>query len=280
MGVILNEYEVKVICKDLMKKLWNEEFDLPIYLSGRMSRKFGYLRITRNRRTGISKAEFIKFSKELVGGAYNIETIESVMKHELCHYHMFMTGGNWHDGDYLFEKELVKIGSSSTRTLKSAGEQHKSICSKCGQVTNIGKEKTIKRRVQLGYRSRCCGALIEYGGVEFVEDNNKVAEVTSTLVKKISNQVSENVAMEVAANSIPEIIKEEHKVNTLNIDDIVKPGKRGMTGEILFPVMKDLIDNKEKEKIKLIYEKYEKCFKQIRKYWNKKRLVYLEELGL
>jgi hypothetical protein len=45
-----------------MKKLWNEEFDLPIYLSGRMSRKFGYLRITKNRRTGISKAEFIKFS--------------------------------------------------------------------------------------------------------------------------------------------------------------------------------------------------------------------------
>jgi SprT-like protein len=288
MGVKLNQFEVRTMCKDLMKKLWDEEFDLPIELSGRMSRTFGYFQYGRRKimfgeKAGTYEliANLLKFSKELVGGAYNIETIESVIKHELCHYHMFMTGSNWHDGDYLFEKELIKIGASSTRTLKGAGEKHKSVCGKCGKITGTGKESTVKRRVNSGrYRSRCCGALIVYGGMEYLEDNNKVAAVASTLAKKISDQTNVKVAIEIAAQVIPEEIVTTPKVNTLDIDKIVKPGVRGMTGEILFPVMKELIDKKEEEKIKLIYKKYEKCCNQIRKYWNKKRLVYLEGLGL
>jgi hypothetical protein len=215
-----------------------------------------------------------------------METIESVIKHELCHYHMFKTGANWSDGDYLFKKEIKKIGASLTGELKSAGLFHQSICSKCGKITNKGTEKKIKNRINSNkYTSKCCHVPIAYGGVSYLEDNNKVQPLTSQYAKRIK-EIQTNIISK-KESSIKDSIEQNYKVaiqpgkeNILDINKIIQPGKRGMNGTILYPIVKELIDNKEEEKLRLINKEYNKYFIQIKKCWGKKRLNYLESIGL
>jgi predicted SprT family Zn-dependent metalloprotease len=171
MGKTYNVKELQKRCKEIAKEIWDIEFDLPIKISKRMTKSLGSYVSTRD-----NKPICLKFSYYLVStGHYNNETIESVIKHELCHWYICLKfPGKQHDGSPTFENEIKRIHSSSTRTLPVAGEIHKGVCKCCGKVV-ISKRKlsTLKKYFDFDkYSSGCCHTEIIYGGYEIIKDEN------------------------------------------------------------------------------------------------------------
>lgn len=104
---------------------WNVSLDCSIRFNGRLKRTLGWFRIVTTKRGNIveSKKIYIEISKKLViGNIENIEIIEKILKHELCHWYLYTYNNQegFEDGDEIFENELVRIGSISQKDLKKS----------------------------------------------------------------------------------------------------------------------------------------------------------------
>ena len=278
----LTKTQLTNICKYYMFELWGEHLEIPVEISGKLSKTFGYFQYMHSTRTPLK----LMFSKRLIEN-YKLSTIESIIKHELCHYHLFINNEPFDDGHPVFEAELVRIGGSSTRTITGAGEKYYCICKKCGKkIGPFDSEKMARKRVEQAYVSRCCGSRLDYGGVVNVEDNNKpvkanmetksLEEVLEMTSKEINDYINGNIDNAITK----ETIIEEVNNNDFDINDYVKVTSKKPTQGNVYDTLVILIDKKDIDGINSLLTLYNKHFTNCLKYLSKKRMNYLSQLGL
>lgn len=268
--MILNEIQLTSICRELMKEIWGDTLDIKIVLNGRLTRSLGRFVYMNNYAQRIPLK--IEISKRLINGTYNPKTIESVLKHELCHYYLYKKGyKGFKDGNIQFEKEIKRIGSHSTGVIQRAGEYHECVCSICGaKVKNFtNKDKAIKFCESKRYISRCCKADIVYSGIKVYEDKNVSNEKYSIIDKYISDSsrgINNNTNKNINRNS------------NLNIDDIVVLKRRTVSQQNVWDAMLLAVEEKSPEKLILIKEHYPELFNKICLFIGKKRVEYINSV--
>ena len=279
--MIITKNQLTNICKYYMFELWGERLEIPVEISGKLSKCFGYFQFMASSRTPLK----LMFSKKLIEN-YKLSTIESVIKHELCHYHLFINNKPSNDGHPIFEAELIRVGGSSTQTITDAGQKHCCTCKKCGKRVGLyDTEKMAKKRVEQAYISRCCGSRLSYGGIINIEDNNKsvkaniktksLEEVIKMSEQEINNCINGNI--EVITNKIDKVEKIN---NNFNINDYVKVTAKKPTQGNVYDTLVILIDKKDIDGINALLKLYNKHFINCLKYLSKKRTNYLSQLGL
>ncbi|UHA76087.1 SprT family protein [Paenibacillus sp. 481] len=94
--------------------------------------------------------------------ANGADEVESIIKHELCHYHLHLEGGGYRHRDAEFKALLAKVGGSrfckalpDTRIKRQEPYRYRLECTSCGQVY-LRKRKVDIRRYACG---RCHGPL-------------------------------------------------------------------------------------------------------------------------
>ena len=259
----LTKTQLKDICKYYMFELWGERLEIPVEISGKLSKTFGYFQYISSTKTPLK----LMFSKRLIEN-YKLSTIESIIKHELCHYHLFINNEPHDDGHPVFEAELARIGGSSTGTLAEAGEKYYCICKKCGKkIGPYDSEKIARKRVEQAYVSRCCGTRLNYGGVVNIEDNNKpikaniktksLEEVLKMTSKEINDYINGNIDDVITK----ETIIEEVNNNNFDINDYVKVTSKKPTQGNVYDTLVILIDKKDINGIISLIKLYNKNLK-------------------
>lgn len=268
--MILNEVQLTNICKELMKEIWGDTLDIKVVLNGRLTRALGRFLYIDNYAKRIPLK--IEISKRLVNGHYTPETIESVLKHELCHYYLYKKGyAGYKDGNVQFEKEIKRIGSHSTHVINCAGEYHECVCSTCGKkVKNFtSKNKAIKFCESQRYISRCCRSSIVYNGTKIYEDKNTHDQKYSIINKFISGS-SRSVESDTNKNI--------NRNSNLNIDDIVVLKRRTVSQQNVWDAMLLAVEEKSPEKLRLIKQHYPELFNKICLFIGKKRVEYINSV--
>lgn len=101
---------------------------------------------------------------------YDEETIEGVIKHELCHWALCKQGKPFDDGHPVFEAELVRVGAPSTKQITFKGKLYTAGCKKCQkEVVSRKSRGRLNKYLTGGYTSRCCRSPIVYQGVRNVQ---------------------------------------------------------------------------------------------------------------
>lgn len=181
MGVALNQKQVAELTEAMYKDLFHKEgLICPVTLNGRLTRTLGCFRYTRlsnaTRFEIVDITGKLEISSRLVNGDYNIETITSVIAHELCHYHLYIEGSNQYgDGDYEFEQLIKKIGALSTGVI-SPTVIYDLICSCCNRLlgsTSSKRKADNYKSINSRRISACCDAKVAYN-VRRLEDKYKV----------------------------------------------------------------------------------------------------------
>lgn len=273
----ITEKNLKLMCEELMNKLWGDKLEIPVMVSGRMTNSLGlfYSRTVYVRGERVRQPLKIVISKNLLE-YYSLENIEGVIKHELCHYHLYKKGGKFSDGDKEFEDELKRIGSHSTRTLNRSGMIYTVICSCCGKVTRRTASKAAVTRTINTRISACCEADLQQGESYIMPDNNK-----QDCNYKSDNNIS--VIHKYVTDSPSESVEKKPNINTkvtsnINIDEVVVPGPRGVTCKQVYWAMRALTDERSesaKEKIKLIAKTYPQMFEKECRTFPKKRMQFI-----
>mgnify|MGYP000868160435 CR=1 FL=1 len=247
--------------KTFVKELWGLDFDISVELSGKMTRTLGYVAYKPDWKTGKHIPTKMKIAARLVSGDYKEETIDGVILHECCHFAMMKLNKPDADGHPVFEAELRRIGASSTRTIKSAGNVNEFCCSKCGK--SLGgfsdqKAKSILKRMNDPYRivrSKCCKADIVYKGKSYKEDNNKTRQAFDGKAQEVK------AAMSIAQ---PEVTTKKNHI-------VVPNGPNGkVTNNTMIPILKELLNSNNMEGIKELKNKYPNVFESSKKYFGKK----------
>lgn len=169
---MLTELILRKKAKEFALKYWGLNFNLPVKINSRFKVTSGLYRYREIDGEHIPLR--IDVSKQLLE-SYKEETIYSLLKHELCHWAMAITGRPFKDGHPIFEKELKRIKAHSTSTLELAGDLHKGTCCKCDRIVVNGPTKrslNVFIKPDSKYASKCCGERIVYGGTFFQEDTN------------------------------------------------------------------------------------------------------------
>lgn len=86
-------------------------------------------------------------------------TLEGVIKHELCHYHLHLSHAGYHHRDQDFKQLLHSVGGSryAPQSTVEKSSQHRYLyqCTKCGQDYPRARRVNVERFVC----SRCHGRL-------------------------------------------------------------------------------------------------------------------------
>lgn len=285
--IILRESQLKTLVNDISIEIWNKEVTIPIETSKRLKTSLGYFMTTVGQN---AKAVKLVFSHELIDGTYKLVTLVDVIKHELAHYHLFIQGvKGYSDGNREFENELKRIGAHSTRVVSGAGKYHVCYCSCCGKLIMKGSEKKVKNRCTKSYISGCCRTKIRYGGVKYYEDNTverataepqykleNLKSVKKLLGKEVNDKKINNIPTKKAASLLANTKTEANR----NINDIVIPGKKGVTGTQIIIGINNAVDNNRPDDLVLIKEHYPQLFEHYIRYITKKRLAYMNNIGI
>lgn len=100
-----------------MKDNFDIDFNIPIIIDGRMERKLGTFFYKYDPFNEIRRPVKIKLNKSFVLNALIMDSfyiVEDVLKHELCHYGLFVKGLPHQDGEETFEKMLLKTNAPSS----------------------------------------------------------------------------------------------------------------------------------------------------------------------
>lgn len=273
----ITEKNLRLMCEELMAKLWGDKLEIPVVISSRMTNSLGlfYSKTIYIKGKKVRQPLKISISKNLLE-YYSLENIEGVIKHELCHYHLYKMGGKFSDGDKEFEDELKRIGSHSSRTLTRAGIVYTVRCSCCGKITRRTTSKAMVTRSINSRISICCEAELVQGESYIQNDKNK-----KDCNYKSKDSVS--VISKYVVNSPSECSKEKSNINTkitskINIDEVVVPGPRGVTCKQVYWAMRALTDERSesaKEKIRLVAKAYPQMFEKECKTFPKKRMEFI-----
>lgn len=170
------------------KELWGLDFNLPIILNGRYKNIMGSL-YYKDREAKIP--EKIMLAGSLFDGKYNELTIDDTLLHELCHWYCSISGKQSRDNSRDFEKELYKIGASSTGTAFHVGTSYIGKCKKCGKVVIEKNSKYILSKYLNNdrYWTKCCNAQMVDAGIKETKDNNKVNDKVKELNRKFKEYI-------------------------------------------------------------------------------------------
>lgn len=112
----------------------------------------------------------------LVERTQGVPLLEKVLKHELAHWYLYMKKQPFDDGDEIFEKLLVEIGSFSSGATRSKlayapklpnfGFKHSATCEKCGYVSFSNS------RFNGRYSHTDCGGLFLDEKIVFLTEND------------------------------------------------------------------------------------------------------------
>ncbi len=271
MELVFNEFELKKYCEGFCKEIWDERFEIPIEISGRLTSSFGLFYYSK--RTETSK-KIVIAKRLLVKGSYKMETILSVIKHELCHYHLYRNGLESDDHTPTFDAECVKVKASLTETISTSGTVISGYCKCCGKrIIKDAKPRHYNNPNR--YFSRCCKSKLRYETStyndesvnEFIDYDNRFLGVIEGY-QKCANKINH------------EEVKVQRESTSLKIENIVVPGKRGVTRTQVHPAVEHCVDERSPEKLKMIKEHYPEYFRQVCMYISKKRLKYIKEVGL
>ena len=265
--VILNN-----AARDLARKYWGLELNVPVKENGRLRVALGRAVFTVNRLTGVLTPKHIELSTNLLTN-YPDEIIIDVLKHELCHWALAVQGKPNNDGHPVFENELKRIGAHSTHTIKPTGDLYTVECSKCGDIVakNHSKRKLNKyvegtgRRV---YSTNCCGAKIVWGQFIRVECNNQVSEITMQDTLAIKGNGS-NIVQQVPTTKTPVSTSTVGLLEKVSLEEILIPGPRGITNKQMIPAIIKALDLNKPELIKELRNQYPEVFEGSYKYLNK-----------
>lgn len=142
-------------CRTFAEEIWGLKLNIPVEVNGRLETALG-----RFIHTSKDVPIKLEFSKRLQ--KHDEFTIDKIIKHELCHWALCLQGKPYEDYHPIFEAEIKRINSISTRIIKSKEEGYKAYCSKCGKmVVRVGRESSLTKYVQTQkVTTKCCHAII------------------------------------------------------------------------------------------------------------------------
>ena len=184
----INQKMVELTVRDVCKKYFDFDFDklnIPVEINGRLSRSLGRMVYSLTKNKPVS----LQFSKKLLDGSYKIETVESVIKHEVTHLVLFCRNEPFGDGCSNFEKTLKEIGGTSTKTIMN-NKIYTAKCKCCGKtVAKVDSNQKLGRILKNNI-SACCHSDLKKGEIIYKKDNtvfiNKDAgEILKKNIKKI-----------------------------------------------------------------------------------------------
>lgn len=144
-----------------LQKTYGIQLEIPIEIRSSLKRTLGYFQHKQNKKEPIKIALAAKLFTH-----YSKEAVYDVLKHELVHYALYMLDKPYTDGHPYFERELKRLGVSSTHTYEAKGFYHIYRCSSCDRITS----RRVRRITKLeNYRSRCCMAELKYDGYQEVK---------------------------------------------------------------------------------------------------------------
>ena len=184
----INQKMVELTVRDVCKKYFDFDFDklnIPVEVNGRLSRSLGRMVYSLTKNKPVS----LQFSKKLLDGSYKIETVESVIKHEVTHLVLFCRNEPFGDGCPNFERTLKEIGGTSTKTIIN-NKIYTAKCKCCGKtVVKVDSNQKLGRILKNNI-SACCHSYLEKGEIIYKKDNtaftNKDAgEILKKNIKKV-----------------------------------------------------------------------------------------------
>ena len=255
--------------QEYSQQYWNMDCKIPVKINGRLTKTLGYYKYFRGFGSKLPSPVRFDFAARLLDGSYKQETIESVIKHEVCHYALSQLGKPFGDKDWNFLLELKRIGSHATYTIQRAGEIHKGNCSCCGKLVITKQKKSqLDKYFQFPrYWSKCCKAKIIYGGSYYREDNTQPV-IASAPQPKPSIQIPNT---KVATQSAPE--KQSNPISNL-----IQSGPKGITNLQMIPAIKKAIDNNSKVNVQLLQAHYPQVYNNSLRYLGKSYSKKLEEM--
>lgn len=154
--------QLKQYANKFLMENYHMYLDVPLRLNGRMKTTFGWFRHQRN-----GAPLSVELNKYFVENNEATVVID-VLKHELCHYALFMQGRPYKDGQSEFENELKRLNiiSQSTIDKYKIATQPRKIqvyqCSKCSAKFN--RQRALPNNGR-GHRCSCGGNLQDKGKI-------------------------------------------------------------------------------------------------------------------
>ena len=278
----INLKVVEATVKDVCTKYFDIDFEslgIPVKINGRLTKCLGRVIYRHKAYKVIPKS--IEFSKELVSGNYKVETVESVIKHEVTHLALMLKGMEFHDGSTTFEETVKKIGGTSTRTIKSLVKYHAK-CSCCGQrcLTTTSKQQYKRYLDNMWKVSKCCSSVLVPDGETIVPDETKFEneDAGELLKNNIERQQNKKVKKVNKSNVKP--------INKTNNDDVMvdpethliasKNGQVKVNQTSLWRSLTYYVDKKNDNEIKFLYENFKNDFIKGYKCLTKNRMKYID----
>jgi SprT-like protein len=243
------------------KEYFGLDFNLPIVISSRMTKSLGFYKY--NLLNDKIYPYNLQFSQNLLDGRYREETIDDVIKHEVCHWALSVLGKPFKDADDYFLNELKRIGSHPTHSIKAAGPLYVSVCSKCGKVVaKSSSHAKVAKYCQPTYSTKCCGTRIVMSTPEIREDNNKILTPDFSGASHVASQEKHEKVATQTQMSKP-------TYNHGDIHSIIQPGPKGVTNAQMIGAIKNAIDENSKIKLNLLKQHYPSVYESSLKYIGK-----------
>jgi hypothetical protein len=116
-----------------------------------------------------------------------------------------------------------------------------------------------------------------------VKEEENIEEVKKEIIKETQEEIKKEV-VEVKVEEVKvkvEEVKEVKEVsNSLDINELVPPGPKGVSNAQMIPAMKEAIKENSKEKLAFIKSIYPEVFQNSIKYIGKKMQEQLKDLGI
>lgn len=262
----MNIYQAEKLAKEYAMEYWGLKLNVPIVENNRLTRSLGRMCWRRNNLLRKYTPLKIDLAGRLLRN-YSDETIISVIKHELCHWALLVLEKPFSDGHPVFEKELQRIGASSSFTIQQAGNLHTVVCKGCKKeaVKNESRNR-LKKYVVKGYTSRCCGERLEWGPTVYIEDRN--GEADNSQPRRIQRE-QRQAAMSAAIASARVLEQPTVTATVSSLNEILIPGPRGVTNKQMIPAIKKAIDLNNKELIVELRNQYQSVLEGSYKYLGK-----------
>jgi predicted SprT family Zn-dependent metalloprotease len=115
----MNNTELKALANKFAKEFWGMEVNFPVYFTKLKGKRYGeyayyYKRNKKRKVIGWTPKHIAISNTHSFDKPENRKQLESVLKHELCHWYCQQTGKSFSDGSKDFEAELLKRGAMST----------------------------------------------------------------------------------------------------------------------------------------------------------------------
>ena len=107
-------FDLQRLASQFAEDFWGMEIRFPVRFMETTGKAYGQY-VYRKKGKTFTPVEIRISNKHGLQEPENRKHLESVLKHELCHWYCQMTGKSYKDGSKDFEAELLKRGAMSTR---------------------------------------------------------------------------------------------------------------------------------------------------------------------